>query len=284
MKGKIYKGLFVWTLMTTGIGCQRGTAVGEQTTEDSTIVETDTVAEEDSTFFSDDEGLTLNEQTEVFGDFFFAFTHNSRFQAERIRFPLPIRELDGTERTISSGRQFRNEFLLPNNEYYTLLLGTQEQMDIFQSDTSLTDIAMQCIRLHEGTMTAYHFGRTNGQWFLNRREHTEFAPNVSDFFHFYSRFTADSLFQQESLSHHITLEMEDPDNEMEVIEGIIERDQWPMFRPEIPDSAFIHFDFGQTYPNPDRRYFLQCGFSNSMLNSFTFRREGERWMLTAFEN
>ena len=283
-RGRIYKGLFVWILVTTGIGCQRETVVRKDVTEELTTVETDTIAEEDTVFVDDDEGLTLNEQMEVFGDFFFAFTHNSRFQAERIRFPLPVRELDGTEHTISSGRQFRSEFQLPDNDYFTLLLGDKEQADVFQNDTTLTDIAMQCIRLREGTMTAYHFGHTDGRWYLNSREHTAFAPESCDFFRFYGRFVADSLFQQESLSRHITLAIEDPDNEMEVIEGTIERDQWPMFRPDLPDSTFIHFDFGQTFPHPDRRYLLQCGFSNGMLNSFAFRREGERWMLTAFEN
>ena len=110
------------------------------------------------------------------------------------------------------------------------------------------------------------------------------APVVKDFLNFYEHFSTDSVFQQESLAREVSISMEDPEGEMGGIEGIIEADQWPMFRPEMPTGSFIHIDFGQSFPHPDHIYFLKCGISNGMMDVFTFRNEDGRWKMTGYEN
>ena len=155
----------VLAAIAASISCNRGR------TESASGIDSDTLAIDDTTACDsiltdeqEDEGLSFeNRSTEVFGDFIFAFTHNTRFQAERIRFPLPVTDIDGTERTIKSGRQFRSEFRLPHNDYYTLLLGDQRQLDIVQSDTALVNVSLQIIRLHQLTMDCYNFQRSEGR-------------------------------------------------------------------------------------------------------------------------
>lgn len=266
-------------------GCVRSKMSQSATNETDTIIAADTVANDSIEFFEEeDEGLTLTERTELFSDFIYAFTHNGRFQAERIRFPLPVTDMDGTERRIRSGRQFRSEFRLPGNDYYILMLGERGQMDVLEEDTLITNVNLQCIRLSEGEMTCYRFDRTGGKWFLTNRNDTAFAPQTSDFLHFYERFTTDSVFQQESVAENLHISMDDPGDDEEDIDGTIDRGQWPVFRPDMPCEEFVNIDFGQTYPNPNRMILLQCGISNGFMNIFTYRKENERWMLTAYEN
>ena len=154
MSGNITKFFVLCAVLSACFSCDRGRtpSVGE-TTDTLTLKDT---LETDTAFYfeEEDEGLSLdNHATELFGDFIFAFTHNGRFQAERIRFPLPVTDFDGSERTIRSGRQFRSEFQLPQKDYYTLILGERNQMEIFQNDSALSEIAFQNIDLPNQTGT-----------------------------------------------------------------------------------------------------------------------------------
>ncbi len=269
------------------VSCSRG-HIGNSEDEEVDSLEIADSLESDSAFFiqDEDEGLTLKEQpNEEFSDFFFAFTHNGRFQAERVCFPLPVTELDGTTRTISSGKQFRSEFLLPGNDYYILLLGDLEQMNVLQSDSTLQHIDLQDIDLEAQKMTTNAFDRKEGRWFLSSRTHSDFESPMREFLTFYEKFATDSVFQQESVARHLKFSMdEDPGDEEDEMEGTIDRDQWPVFRPEMPGRRFVNIDFGQTFPNQHFIYMLQCGISNGMLDIFTFHRDGERWQLVSYEN
>lgn len=285
MRGKFYGLLLLSAIVLAWVACSH-----ERTNSDTDSTDTLEVAdslESDSAFFfqDEDEGLIMKEQlSEVFSDFIFAFTHNNRFQAERIRFPLPVTEMDGTTRTIRSGKQFRSEFILPGNDYYTLLLGDLDQINVLQNDSALQQISLQSIDLTTQAMTVYAFERNEGRWYLSNRTHSGFTPHVGDFLSFYERFATDSLFQQESVARHLKFAMDDTGEEEEEMEGTIDRDQWPVFRPEMPGMTFVNIDFGQSYPNPHFIYMLQCGISNGMLDIFTFHRDGNRWQLVSYEN
>ncbi|MBQ8050919.1 MAG: DUF4348 domain-containing protein [Bacteroidaceae bacterium] len=286
MRGKITTLFLAFAVLWTWTSCDRGRTQSALEPADTLSLE-DTLDIDTIGFFpEEDEGLSLdNHESEVFGDFIFAFTHNGRFQAERIRFPLPVTDFDGTERVIRSGRQFRDEFQLPGNDYYTLILGDRSQMDIFQNDSSLTDVALQSLDLPNQTMVSYNFTRTDGRWYLTSRTHTPLSPKLTDFLQFYDQFTTDTLFQQESIAEQLIFTMEDPDEEEgEDIQGTIDRGQWPVFRPEMPSGRFVNIDFGQPIPNPHRIHLLQCGISNGMLDIFTFHQHDGHWQLISFEN
>ena len=286
MSGKITKFFAFCAVLLAWASCDRGRTPSNIEATDTLTLE-DTLETDSAYYFEEeDDGLSLeNHATEVFSDFIFAFTHNGRFQAERIRFPLRVKESDGVEYTIRSGRQFREEFQLPDNEYYTLILGDKDQMDTFQNDSTLTEVKFQCIDLANHNMVSYDFSRTDGRWYLDSRTHAPIEPKFSDFLRFYDHFTTDSVFQQESIADQLVMLMEDPDTEEgENIEGTIDSGQWPVFRPDMPCGRFVNIDFGQTFPNPNRIYLFQCGVSNGLLNIFTFQHDNERWRLTAYEN
>lgn len=280
------KGFWVFMpMLMVMVACGQGRTERGFSEVDS-LPDADTLAEDTSFFFDDeDDGLTLGErEVEAFSDFIYAFTHNGRFQAERIRFPLPVRDIDGSETRITSGKRFRSEFLIPNNDYYTLILGDMNQMDDYQNDSSLTDVAFQFLSLADLRVDSYNFKRTDGRWFLENRSKSHVDAQLIDFMHFYHRFITDSIFQQESLSRNLSLAIEESEDSEEEISGTIDPDQWPAFRPEMPSGEFVNIDFGQSYPNPGRIHLLKCGISNGMLDIFTFQRDGEQWKLISYEN
>lgn len=101
MKSKSVSLLPLMVAMVTCISCGRGRTLSDLGSSDSVAVE-DSVEEDSVLFFEEeDEGLSLERQkTEAFADFIFAFTHSGRFQAERIRFPLPVTDAEGQESKI----------------------------------------------------------------------------------------------------------------------------------------------------------------------------------------
>ena len=275
----------VLTLVLTAVSCGHGNTSAEGETTDTLQME-DSLDEDTTEFLVElDDGLSLGErEIEVFGDFIFAFTHNGRFQAERIRFPLHVVELDGSEDAIRSGKRFRSEFQLPGNDYYTLILGNRNQMDVFQNDSMLTHVALQILSTEDMTSLNYNFRRTDGRWYLESRTHTHINPQIVDFMHFYHQFVTDTVFQQDRLAQQVALTMDDPEDGEEGIEGTIDRDQWPVFRPEMPSGQFVNIDFGQVIAHPHRILLLKCGISNSMMDIFTFQQNEGQWKLTSYEN
>lgn len=275
--------IFVVALLATS--CGRGRSMSETSDADTLEWQSqDTVAQDSGNVFSDEPMELPSRGPEAFSDFIFPFMRNGRFQAERISFPLPVRMSDGTERVIRSGRQFRSEFHWPGNEYYTLLLGDLSQAEVMQNDSAVSDIKVQYLKLEQMEMENYHFTRDEGRWFLIEKSFQPVDERLSDFLAFYERFVTDSLFQQQSVADQMAIAMEDPDDGQDDIQGTIDRDQWPAFRPEMPSREFVNIDFGQSFPNPRCIYLLQCGLSNGMLDVFKFIHDDGGWKLTSYEN
>lgn len=276
--------IFVVTLLQV-TSCGRGRTMPEISDADTLERQPeDTFALDSDAVFSEEPMELPSRGPEAFSDFIFPFMRNGRFQAERISFPLPVRTGDGTERVIRSGRQFRSEFHWPGNEYYTLLLGDLSQAGVMQNDSAVSDIKVQYLKLSQMEMENYHFTREEGRWFLIEKTFQPVDERLSDFLTFYGRFVTDTLFQQQSVATRLAIAMEDPDDGQDNIEGTIDRDQWPAFRPEMPSREFVNIDFGQTFPNPHCIYLLQCGLSNGMLDIFKFVRDDGGWKLTSYEN
>jgi len=278
--------LMLCAIVLSCVGCERGKSfigaddaaeVSEQA--DSLSVDSMDFEEEE------DEGLHLEGRAmEVFGDFVFAFTHDKRFQSERISFPLEVVNLDGSSRRIESGKEFRDEFRLPGNDYYVMLLSNRRQMDVFQNDSALKRVSLQCIDLAEESSMDYVFLRDEGRWHLVKRHHRHFSDETDDFLRFYHRFMSDSVYQQSCLASQLSLSMENPDDEGSDMQGTIDPSQWPVFRPEMPGEHFVNIDFGQDLADKGRVMLVQCGISNGMMDILSFRRSGERWELVSIEN
>lgn len=283
MKRKFY-GPLAFVCLLSIVSCKQERTAQDDAALDSVGVEDS--YDDDSLYADEDEleELDLPEgRDEAFGDFMFAFLHNRRFQADRIKFPLPVTDGEG-EHTITSGAAFRQDFHLPSYDSYTVLLGNRDQLEVFQNDLELADASIDRIDLASLSQRTFHFLRDNGRWQLCEERVEQVPGQLADFLGFYHRFTTDSIFQIESLAQPLAISTPDPDDELSVIEGTIDPSQWTAFCPEMPREVITNIQFGQHFENPHRIILVQCGMSNGLMDVYTFAKEGGRWKLVSFEN
>jgi hypothetical protein len=97
---------------------------------------------------------------------------------------------------------------------------------------------------------------------------------------FYSRFSTDKEFQEESLSETIQFEGPDPDDDFARMEGVITPDTWEAFAPELPQKMIYNIIYGQPRPEGNRKVFVLRGIANGMELEMTFVRKNDTWKLT----
>lgn len=220
---------------------------------------------------------------ELFDDFIFDFANNKRLQLERVQFPLPVTEADGSRHTLTRG-QWKHEYLFMQQDYYTVFFDDAGQMELEKS-TDREHVDVEWIQLEERTIKTYHFSRQSGLWMLVGESMNTFEHyGMADFLTFYQRFAADSVFQRSSIAKPLRYMTADPDDDFEYIEGTLDVDQWFAFRPQMPVGTVTNIRYGQEYTDSNTMLLLKRGIANGMLDIFTFEKSGQHWLLTAYEN
>lgn len=215
---------------------------------------------------------------ELFDDFVFNFAANPNLQLQRIRFPLIVREEDGTDTISREGWQTEHFFM--RQGYYTLLLDNTSQVDQVK-DTDISHVAIEKIFLDKRSVKQYIFERTDGLWMMTGIKTMPLADNANaDFLMFYEHFVTDSLFQAHSLNPVVEFVGPDPDNDDEQMEGIITDDTWPAFAPELPSKMIYNIVYDHIGHSSDQKVFLLRGIANGLELQMTFKRKDGRWKLT----
>ena len=220
-----------------------------------------------------------------FNDFLFAYLHSRTLRQERTTMPLP---LEHSQRPTELLEDFNPEFELGflSGEYFTTLYGNVSQMRA-EDDEELEEdsiVSLQRINLNDGTIRNYRFLREEGHWQLAAiREETFGDDDLSDFLSFYARFCSDSIFQSQSIADPLHISLQDSEDEDEIINGIIDADQWQTFCPEVPSGIISNIRKGQTYGG-HRIVMRKSGLSNGLQEIFTFNKERTGWRLTRYEN
>lgn len=264
--------------------CENKTTEGNDSNIDS-VQDDSQITDSITELETEIEELKLPEgRDEAFSDFIFTFLNNKRFQAERVKFPLQITDIDASTRMISSGQDFRKEFQVPTHEYYTMLVNDRGQLEEMQNDLELCNVIWQNIDLNNMTVASFHFSRNEGKWMLMEETKSKPEGTFADFLTFYNKFTTDSLFQQQSIAKQLRITMPDPEDEYTSIDGMIEAEQWSSFSPEMPSNHITNINFGQQIEGIKKIVFLQCGISNGMIDAYTFQRESGKWRLSSYEN
>jgi hypothetical protein len=221
----------------------------------------------------------------IFNDFLFAYLHSRTLRQERTTMPLP---LEHSQRPTELLEDFNPEFELGflSGEYFTTLYGNASQMRA-EDDEELEEdsiVSLQRINLNDGTIRNYRFLREEGHWQLAAiREETFDDDDLSDFLSFYARFCSDSIFQSQSIADPLHISLQDSEDEDEIINGIIDADQWQTFCPEVPSGIISNIRKGQTYGG-HRIVMRKSGLSNGLQEIFTFNKERTGWRLTRYEN
>lgn len=214
-----------------------------------------------------------------FDDFVFNFTANKRLQFERIVFPLRVTEADGkTQMTEKS--QWKMDHLFMRQGYYTLLFADDAQMS-HMKDTAVNEAVVEKIMLRKGQVKDYFFRRVRGAWMMYEIRTTPMEENANaSFLSFYKRFTTDSIFQVESINETVQFVGPDPDDEFNVMEGVITPDTWEAFAPQLPGKVLYNIVYGKPEAEGNHKIFLMRGVSNGLELELRFKKVGGRWLLT----
>ena len=264
-------------VMAMCLSCGRGRteAPAAEETEEAFTVVPDSLGEEEDV-------VEEARMDELFDDFMFTFIHNRRLQRERVVYPLP--RTDGSDKAEMIHKlDCTREFAFMDGDFYTVLYGNSLQIEE-QKERSHDRVLVERILLDSLSMQVYDFERRDGKWVLAAiRSQDLHVGELSDFLTFYARFSADSLFQQQSIAQPLSYSMIDSDGDDSYIEGTLDASQWVSFGAEMPRGEITNIRYGQTY-NPHHVVMQKCGLADGMQELFTFEKRGRTWRLVAYEN
>lgn len=252
---------------------------------DTLIAGTDTLAEikDEWPMEAEEESPLPKSVDELFDDFIFEFAQNKRFQQERIQFPLPVIDLQNDTSMVKKN-EWQQEYLFLKQDYYTVLFNNARQINLEKS-TDREYVTVEWLHLVEEYSKSYDFERKKGTWKLTSIRSNPFDDSpLSDFLRFYQRFSTDSIYQSEHIADPFRYTTEDPDDDMERMEGTLDAGQWQDFRPDLPADILTNVRYGQTYRDRNKMILLKRGISNGLMDILIFEKTGDNWKLVAYEN
>lgn len=213
----------------------------------------------------------------MFDDFIFNFVANKKLQKERIIFPLRKTENGKTELTEKD--QWEMERFFMRQGYYTLFFDNDKEMELMK-DTAVNEATVEKIQLKKNRVMNYLFQRIKGAWMLKEIRVTtlEQNPNAS-FLAFYQQFVSDSTFQIKSLNETVQFVGPDPDDDFNMMEGVITPESWEAFAPTLPTKVLYNIVYGKPTPEGNDKIFLMRGVANGLEMELRFKKVGGRWLL-----
>lgn len=249
---------------------------GDEMPEDS-VVDTTEVTEADTLELLITETPMPRAADALFDDFIFNFVANKKLQKERIIFPLRTTENGKTELTQKDHWEMERFFM--RQGYYTLFFNNDKEMALMK-DTAVSEATVEKIQLKKNRVMNYLFQRIKGAWMLKEIRVTPLNenPNAS-FLAFYQRFVSDSVFQVKSLNETVQFVGPDPDDDFNMMEGVITPESWEAFAPTLPTKVLYNIVYGKSVPEGKDKIFLLRGVANGLEMELRFKKVGGRWLL-----
>lgn len=214
---------------------------------------------------------------ELFDDFLFNFAANKKVQKARIIFPLTVHKGDKDEQIDKNKWEMERFFM--RQGYYTLWFDNDAQMELAK-DTSINQAIVEKIQLKKDQVKDYVFNRIRGAWMLREIRETKIAENINaSFLAFYQKFSSDKAFQVKSLNSLVKFVSPDPDDDFNMMEGLITPDTWEAFAPELPKKTIYNIIYGEPKSMDNEKIFILRGISNGQEVELRFKKMGERWLL-----
>lgn len=219
----------------------------------------------------------------LFDDFIYSFMTNRAFQMQRINFPLSVTDARSGHKSFIPAAQWKHDRLYSIRQTYVIIYDDAKAQSR-EKDTKTDRATVEWINFPKKSVKQYLFARQNGLWKLIALRYEAFKQNANaDFLNFYQRFATDSVFQRKHVAATVNFTTYDTDN-FEMVEGVVDVDQWFAFKPDLPYGEIANVNYGQLYRNSLERIMVINGLSNSMHSSLVFKRKGGQWILTKFEN
>ena len=274
MKSIVFAVFAVALLMFSCTGKKGGQ--GEEMPADS-VADTTVVTETDTLELLITETPMPRAADAMFDDFIFNFVANKKLQKERIIFPLRKTENGKTELTEKD--QWEMERFFMKQGYYTLFFDNDKEMELMK-DTAVSEATVEKIQLKKNRVMDYLFQRIKGAWMLKEIRVTtlEQNPNAS-FLAFYQRFVSDSVFQIKSLNETVQFAGPDPDDDFNMMEGVITPERWGAVAPTLPTKVLYNIVYGKPIAEGNDKIFLLRGVANGLEMELRFKKVGGKWLL-----
>lgn len=263
------------------VACQGQKSNSESAAEESadstqTVDTTATTLQEEIA----EEGPMPKAADELFDDFIFNFAANKKLQTSRVKFPLKV--MRGDEVSYVSKGQWQMEYFFMNQDYYTLLFNSEEEMERVQQSTTIEHAVVEKIYLEAKTVKQFVFDRVNGLWMLQQVIHMPLSESKNaSFLMFYEQFSKnEDDYQAKHLSESVNFVGPDPDDDFGRMEGVITPDTWEAFAPDLPSNMIYNIVYGEPQKETGRKIFVLRGIANGLELELTFKHEGGKWKLT----
>ena len=266
-----------WAVVLLMFSCTGNKAGRPDETVTDSVADTTEVAETDTLELLITETPMPRAADAMFDDFVFNFAANKRLQQERIIFPL--RKTEAGETTQIEKEHWQMEHLIMRQGYYTLLFNGEKEMALMK-DTAVSEAIVEKIQLKKNRVTNYLFQRIRGAWMLKGIQVTPITENTNaDFLLFYQKFVSDSAFQVKSLNETVEFVGPDPDDDFNMMEGVITPDTWEAFAPTLPGKVLYNIVYGQPQTSGNEKIFLMRGVANGLELELRFKKTGNQWKL-----
>ena len=280
---KLIVGICLLGCLTSCVGGKKNTDTQEEQMEWTDSIE----AMADSLLIEEveEEPVIPVAADESFADFLYNFALDERLQLRRILFPLPY-YMDNQKDSILK-EDWVHDPLFSQQEYYTMLYDDLDDAEL-EKDTASTSVRIEWIDLKQKKMKRYYFERLYGWWKLEAIDDATMPKEETgqeDFYEFYERFANDSLFQAERVADPLPFVAPDPDDEFQILETTIQKEQWFTFQPKLPNEYLTNVNYGQRLNQNSRTRIIELrGFGNGFSNTLYFRCRNGVWRLTRFED
>lgn len=266
-----------WAVVLLMFSCTGNKAGRPDETVTDSVADTTEVAETDTLELLITETPMPRAADAMFDDFVFNFAANKRLQQERIIFPL--RKTEAGETTQIEKGHWQMEHLFMRQGYYTLLFNGEKEMALMK-DTAVSEAIVEKIQLKKNRVTNYLFQRIKGAWMLKGIHVTPITENTNaDFLLFYQKFVSDSAFQVKSLNETVEFVGPDPDDDFNMMEGVITPDTWEAFAPTLPGKVLYNIVYGKPQTSGNEKIFLMRGVANGLELELRFKKTGNQWKL-----
>ena len=280
---KLIVGICLLGCLTSCVGGKKNTDTQEEQMEWTDSIE----AMADSLLIEEveEEPVIPVAADESFADFLYNFALDERLQLRRILFPLPY-YMDNQKDSILK-EDWVHDPLFSQQEYYTMLYDDLDDAEL-EKDTASTSVRIEWIDLKQKKMKRYYFERLYGWWKLEAIDDATMPKEEigqEDFYEFYERFANDSLFQAERVADPLPFVAPDPEDEFQILETTIQKEQWFTFQPKLPNEYLTNVNYGQRLNQNSRTRIIELrGFGNGFSNTLYFRCRNGEWRLTRFED
>ena len=217
----------------------------------------------------------------LFDDFFFNFVRNSRFQEERIDFPLHVE--NGKATSVIEREDWTFDRLEELQEVNTMIFDQNDDMNCAQ-DTSINDVIVECIYFNCDSVKQYVFKRIEGRWNLTHLNWKSFQQHPDGYFYaFYKQFANDSIFQGKRIRKSFEFKTYDEVMNEEIM-GEVDAEAWWDYSPELPKDMLTNINYGHTSPTSRERHLIITSPSAGMSSTLKFRMIKWQWKLVGLEN